>query len=55
MILGPGGRYIQIASMTQELIDKFLRQASKVCSSLDISVAGGIKIYGAVEYLYEAA
>ena len=55
LILGPGGRYIQIASMTQELIDKFLRQASKVCSSLDISVAGGIKIYGAVEYLYEAA
>ena len=55
MILGPGGRYFQIASMIRELIDKFLRQASRVCSSLDISVAGGIKIYGAVDYLYEAA
>ena len=52
---GPGGRYIQIASMIRELIDKFFRQASRVCSSLDFSVAKGIKIYGVVNYLYEAA
>jgi hypothetical protein len=49
---GPGGRYIQIASMIRELIDKFFRQAS---TSLDFSVAKGIKIYGAVNYLYKAA
>lgn len=47
---GPGGRYIQIASMIRELIDTFFRQTSKVCSSLDFSVAKGIKIYGAVNY-----
>ena len=42
---GPGGRYIQMASMIRELIGKISRQASRVCSSLDFSVAKGIKVW----------
>ena len=48
---GPGGRYIQIASMIRELIGKFFRQASRVRSSLEFLVAKGIKIYGTVNYV----